>query len=151
MTTATISMNDTVYDVIDICRDGEQGFAAAADTIVSDALKRELLTYSRERADFADALSDALEELGYAPRARDSAPGPIHCEWIDQLEKIGNNNEHTVLVACERGEDAAMEAYAEAMGAPISGRLAELISDQYQVVAATHGRIRELRDTAEYY
>ncbi len=42
---------DTVSNVIKLCRDGEQSFAAAAQAFDRHELKNELLCHSRERAD----------------------------------------------------------------------------------------------------
>jgi uncharacterized protein (TIGR02284 family) len=147
MATATKDIQETVRDLIAICRQGEQGFAAAADAIMSRELKQEFRSYGIERAGFADALLDALDDLGYefgAP-ADQTLSG-----WLSQIE-LNRNNEYSVMVACERGEDAARQAYAELIGAEAPQRIADLISDQFPIIEATRERIRELRETAEYY
>jgi uncharacterized protein (TIGR02284 family) len=145
------SIQDTVIDVIEICRDGARSFASAASAIDSDVFKKELLHYSRERAEFAEALCGVLEELGYSAISPAAVPESKHGGWFNSMHLNPNNNVHAILSACERSEESAVEAYTEAISAAAPSPVGELISAQYQVVRATHERIRDLRDTAEYY
>ncbi|MGA3066663.1 MAG: PA2169 family four-helix-bundle protein [Tepidisphaeraceae bacterium] len=141
---------DTVNDVVEICRDRARDFESAAGAIDSEALRKELLRYSGERARYAEALSGALEEMGYAIRPHALASGIIRRGWINLIQMRPGNHDHAVLAACERGEDWAIEAYADAIGAHVPGRIAEMLSTQYQSIKATHDRIRELRDAADH-
>ena len=151
MAIVTESIQEAVNNVIEICRDAERCFVSAASAIDSDVFRKELLYYGRERAGFASALADALEEMGIEPLGEAPAPQSNHGGWFNMMQLNPENNVHAILSACERGEDSAVEAYSEAMSAPVPDPIAGLISAQYQVVRATYERIRDLRDTAEYY
>jgi uncharacterized protein (TIGR02284 family) len=146
--TITNSIKDTLNKLIRLCRDGEQGFAAAAEAIDSDELKKELLRHSRERAGFAAALAGAMAERGYICESHGSAPCAFDRGWNSSAITPGDYRQ-AALAACERGENSAAEAYADAMTAPLPGRIADLMSIQYPVVKATHSRIRSLRDAAD--
>jgi uncharacterized protein (TIGR02284 family) len=141
---------DTINNVIKLCRDGEQSFAAAAQVFDRHALKNELLCHSRERARFAAALSNAMAQRGYSGRALDPSSPGVHGGRISLTDVKPEDNQDAVLAACERGEDSAAEAYAQAMMAQLPGRVADLVSIQYPIVKATHDRIRRLRGTADY-
>jgi uncharacterized protein (TIGR02284 family) len=149
MAIATTGIEEMVRDLIQICRQGEQGFAAAANAIIGRELKQEFRTYSIERAGFAEALMDALDDLGYEPSAP-NAPAEEALSWTSLIE-LNADNEHAVMVACEHGENAAREAYVELIRADAPQRIADLMSDQFPIIEATRERIRELRETAEYY
>jgi uncharacterized protein (TIGR02284 family) len=142
-------IQDTINNVIKLCRNGEQSFAAAARVFDRDELKNELLCHSRERARFAAALSNAMAQRGYAGQSLDSNSPGIHGGWINLTDVRPEDNQDAVLAACERGEDSAAEAYAQAMMAQLPGRVADLVSIQYPIVKATHDRIRRLRGTAD--
>src|SRR5580704_4662735 len=132
MQTITKSVEDTTNHLIEICRDGEKGFAAASNAIKNDVLKREFMQYSRERAGFAVALGSALKDIGGEPKDHSTASGAIHRGVIHLMKISPGDNEHAVLAACERGEDAAVKAYSEAIQAMLSGQLGSLVSTQYQ-------------------
>ena len=140
---------DTVSNVIKLCRDGEQSFAAAAQAFDRHELKNELLCHSRERARFAAALSNAMAQRGYAIQALDPDSPGIGGRRINLADGKPEDNQDAVLAACERGEDSAAEAYAQAMMAQLPGCVSDLVSIQYPIVKATHDRIRRLRDRAD--
>jgi uncharacterized protein (TIGR02284 family) len=149
MATATKDVQEIVNDLIEICRDGKQGFETAANAVNDGLLKKEFLHHARERATFVNVLSTALIELGYEPVTHGTAAGALHRGWIHMTNLKPGDNEHAVLAACERGEDSALRAYTEAMEAMIPGRLGELIAAQYLVVKSAHDRIRQMRDAAK--
>ena len=149
MTTATMNIQETINHLIGACRDGAQGFEAAANALQNAVLKTELLQYGRQRAGFASALVNVMQEMGYSPATHGTVSGAMHRGWINVMKITPGDNEHAVLAACERGEDSAVEAYGEAMGASLPDGILELISTQYQAVRATHDRIRALRDAAK--
>jgi uncharacterized protein (TIGR02284 family) len=149
MTSGTKNIEDIVNPVIEICRDGEQGFATAANAVENNALRQDLSHYSKQRAGFAAALANALEEIGEEPVTHGSVSGALHRGWINITKMKPGDNEHAVLVACERGEGSAGKTYTEALGASLPTPIADLLAAQFQLVKATHDRIRNLRDAAE--
>ena len=149
MATITKNVEDTINEVLETLHDGEKGFHTAADAVQREVLKNELMHFSRERASFAAALTSALFDIGSKPKTEGSASGAIHRGWINLMKLKPGDNEHAVLAACEQGEDSAVATYVGAMAAPLPEELSELISTQYQVVKATHDRIRTLRDAAD--
>jgi len=64
MTTATTSVEETLNGLIEICRDGQQGFDAAVSSIENGELKTELREFSRHWSEFAAQLSGAMEQMG---------------------------------------------------------------------------------------
>jgi uncharacterized protein (TIGR02284 family) len=149
MATITKDAQEVVNNLIENCRDAQQGFEASANAIDDGVLKKELLHHSRERAEFVRILSSVMTDMGYEPVTHGSASGALHRGWIHLTNLKPGDNEHAVLAACERGEDSAVAAYTDAMESEISGRLGELVAAQYLVVKSTHDRIRQLRDAAD--
>jgi uncharacterized protein (TIGR02284 family) len=148
MTMATKGVQEVVIGLIEICRDGQQGFEAAANAVSDVKLKAEFMHHSRERGEFAKIFSSVLGKLGYEPPKHGTASGAVHRGWIHMLNMKPGDSKHSVLAACERGEDSAVKAYTEAMEAMLTGRIGELIAAQYLVVRSTHDRIRQMRDAS---
>jgi uncharacterized protein (TIGR02284 family) len=149
MTTAGKDTQEVVNNLIEICRDGQQGFEAAANAVEDPTLKKELMHHSRERGDFVRILAGSLVEMGYEPVDHGTASGAVHRGWIHLMNLKPGDNEHAILAACEQGEDSAVEAYTKAMQALLPGRIGELIAGQYLVVKSTHDRIRQMRDASK--
>src|ERR1700685_308412 len=111
----TQEIGTTVNHLIEICRDGQNGFAAAAKAIKDSSLQAELTQYSQQRRNFAAALEAALDALGESHHDGGSASGAMHRGWINLKSAIAGNNRYAVLAECERGEDSAVKAYREAV------------------------------------
>ena len=52
------------------CRDGEQGFRAAAEAAQNAELRGLFLTYAQQRGDFRAELEDEIRRLGGTPSTR---------------------------------------------------------------------------------
>jgi uncharacterized protein (TIGR02284 family) len=147
MSTSDTKAISELNELIEFCKDGQNGFATAAEGVKADALKSELKQYSEQRAQFAEDLRRQVQALGGKPEAHGSTVGAMHRGWIDLKTALTQDDDHAVLAECERGEDAAKEAYEKAVnGTDIPGTILPIIQKQYEQVKETHDRIRELRD-----
>jgi uncharacterized protein (TIGR02284 family) len=64
---------------------------------------------------------------------------------------IESNEAHALLAECERGEDMAVKAWGAAVQDPDLDRQSrEMVQRQYELVQATHDRVKQLRDSATY-
>ena len=60
----------TLNNLIETCKDGEDGFRAAADGVKDSNLRTLFLTYSQQRAQFAAELQNEVRLRGGGPRRR---------------------------------------------------------------------------------
>ncbi len=135
----------TLNGLIEICRDGEEGYRAAADGLMNESLRQLFTEYSEQRARLASELQEQVRHLGGAPEDSGTAAGALHRGWINIKSAVTGEDEAAVLAECERGEDAALKTYEEAMeqeGLPPETR--SLIEKQYTQVKVAHDRIREM-------
>ena len=143
---ATLS---TLHDLIAICRDGEEGFRKASECVHKDSeLKMLLMSFSLQRGKFARELeAEVAAHGGEIPKKGGSMVGNIHRWWID-LETKASHDNRFILGECERGEDAAKEAYNkaihESMNMPDS--LRALLLRQQQEVLKVHDVVKRRRD-----
>jgi uncharacterized protein (TIGR02284 family) len=138
----------TLNDLIQICLDGEKGFAEAADHVKDASLKRELMEYSTQRRDFAADLQSVVAGKGGEPSTHGDASAGLHRAWINVKAVFTSNDRHAVLAECERGEDSAVAAYKKAQSSGMVSDAAQLVQSQASAVKRTHDRIKALRDAA---
>ena len=145
----TTDVNSTLNDLVQICVDGEKGFAEAAEHVEDASLKLELTDYSQQRHDFAADLQSLVQASGDEPSHGGDIIGGLHRAWIDIKTKLAGNDRHAVLAECERGEDAAVKAYQKALDSGLPVDYSQLVQSQYTAVKRTHDRIKALRDAAK--
>lgn len=74
--------------------------------------------------------------------------GKIYRMWMDIKAVFSGKGRHSVLAACEFGEDAAQKAYDEALrsDAPLSAEVRQLIVNQKASLKTSHDTIKQYRD-----
>ena len=72
----------------------------------------------------------------------------MHRAWTNLKAALTSRSEQAVLEEVERGEDAAKDAYQQAIGQPLPPEIRSMVQRQYQGVKENHDRVRSLRDAA---
>jgi uncharacterized protein (TIGR02284 family) len=136
----------TLNDLIEICRDGEEGFRLCAEKVDDAELKGLFREWSTQRAGFATELQSEVERLGDNARERSEAKGLLHRGWMNLRSALEGGDAHGLLSEAERGEDAAKDAYEKALAQALPTDVKEMVERQYGDVKRTHDRVRDLRD-----
>jgi len=113
----------TLNGLIETCKDGEEGFREAAAGVKNSEFKSLFADFSLQRSQFAGVLQELVRSLGGDPESEGSIAGAIHRGWIDLKTALTSNDEKAVLNECERGEDSAKNAYAEALEQALPARV----------------------------
>lgn len=108
---------DTVERLIEICKDGEQGYREAARKVVHADLRDYFEKQSSTRAQFADELRREMPGL-IEVHVHESIAAVVHRGWIDLLATLGGG-EKRVLTAVREGEEIAISAYKTALASPL--------------------------------
>ena len=133
--------------LIEICKDGEEGFRTAATGIHDSTLRRLLESYAHQRAGFAQELQAEVARLGDEPAGSGDMAGALHRGWMKIRQAISGNDEAAILAECERGEEAAVRAYREAVDRDIAGDAGTVVERQYLQVKDAHDHVRMLERT----
>ena len=137
--------------LIETCRDGQLGFATAADHLHDPELREFFRAAAAQRAGFLADLQERVRSLGGTPESSSSVSATLHRGWIGLRAALATHEAHAVLAECERAEDVAVEQYREAVPTPdLDPATRELVSRQAAAVLATHDRVKLLRDAAVY-
>jgi uncharacterized protein (TIGR02284 family) len=138
----------TLNDLIEISRDGEQGFRTCAEGVENPNLKAIFEAAARRCAEGVAELEAQVRSLGGVPATGGSITGSMHRAWTNIKSTITGMSEHAVLAECERGEDAAKAAYEAALQKSLPANVRTLVERQYEGVKANHDRVRDLRNVA---
>lgn len=135
----------TLNQLIETCRDGQKGFADAAESITRPDIKMFCLEQSRTRGQFVSQLQEAIRQLGGDPENTGSTSAALHRAWIKLKSALGGGD-HMILAACETGEDSAVDTYEEALKSHLPINVHTLVEQQYQHIKQVHDRVKFLRD-----
>jgi len=148
-------MNDQTKDVVSIlnnlietCKDGQEGFKTCAEDVKNPELKALFTKHSQECAVSAGELQEQVVALGGKPEDSTSVSGDLHRRWVDVKSIFTGKDEEAVLNEAERGEDVAKKAYKEALEKPLPANIHAIIERQYNGVLRNHDQVKALRNIA---
>jgi uncharacterized protein (TIGR02284 family) len=139
----------TLNTLVETCRDAERGFQAAANAMSDQALVRLFGVYAHQRAEFARELEAEIVRLGGAAPGHGSVAGALHRALINVRAAVSGHDERAVIAEAERGEDAAIATYDEALQiASLPADVRAVILRQAARVKETHDRLSDLKRAA---
>lgn len=137
---------DDLNDLIELCRDGQKGFAEASESISDNQWKTFCLEQSRQRARFVGELQQQVQWLGGDPENSGSATGAMHRAWINLKSALGGGDA-SIMAACETGEDTAVSSYKDLLQKDLPTNVRHVIEQQYQSIQDSHDRVKAMRDS----
>ena len=134
----------TLNQLIQTCKDGEEGFKTAAAAVDDLNLQHLLESYSQQRNEFAAELQVEVQRLDQDPSDSGHVAATLHRGWMDIKSVITGRDEAAVIAECERGEDAAIRTYGQALAAELPQDLRALVERQFGKIKDAHDQIRSL-------
>lgn len=134
-------------DLIEVSRDGEQGFLKAAEDAQNPELKSLFTSRATEIAAGVRELQAQVAALGGKPEEHGSVAGALHRGWVSLRTAVADRNDLAILEETEKGEDVAKKKYADALQeTELSFDVRALVERQHQGVLRNHDLIRDLRN-----
>ena len=133
-------------NLIETCRDGQQGFKEAAENAKSPELKEFFNKVSLERSQFVGDLQQQIHLLGGDPENAGSTAGALHRAWINIKGTLTGRDDESILNEAERGEDSAVKAYEETLKEGLPANINAIVESQYRSVKQVHDRVKQMRD-----
>lgn len=137
----------TLNNLIETCRDGQEGFKEASENAKNAELKSFFLEASRERARCVGQLQQEVRTLGGDPENSGSTAGALHRVWIDIKGTLTGKDDTSILNEAERGEDSAVEAFQDALKEGLPANLRSTVQQLFSEIKLTHDRVKQMRDT----
>ena len=134
----------TLNNLVETCKDGQNGFRTAAEGVKSSELIALFNTYSQQRGQFASELQNEVQILGGDPEKTGSTAAALHRGWINIKSTVTGEDEGAVISECERGEDSAVKAYEAALQEDLPANVRTIVETQFAKVKEAHHRIRSL-------
>jgi uncharacterized protein (TIGR02284 family) len=137
---------DELNDLIETCKDGEYGFRTCAEHVKSAQLRQVFTSRADECRQGATELQSLVTRLGGKADTGSSVTGTMHRGWVNIKGMLSGDSDQAALDECERGEDAALARYRDAIKKSLPDDIAAVVQRQYEGVKRNHDQIRTLRD-----
>lgn len=139
---------ECLNDLIETCRDGENGFQTAADHVKDPESKKFFTHCSEQRAQFASELQSEVRQLGGTPAQTGSVSAAFHRGWMNIKSIVTGGSDDAIAAECERGEDAAIENYQRVLKQNLPPNVLPVVKHQFTEIKKSHERIRDLEQAA---
>jgi uncharacterized protein (TIGR02284 family) len=139
----------TLNNLIGACKDGENGFRAAADDVKNSELKALLQGYSQQRGQFVQELQAEVRRLGGTPEESGSLSGTLHRGWMNLKSVVTGKDDSATIAECERGEESARAVYDKALKDHLPEEVQAVVDRQFASIKEAHDRIRALEQVTK--
>lgn len=135
-------------ELVETLKDGEKGFAAAAEKLADgehpewattlQRLSQQRAGFHREIVALGHQYGDDVDESGTATAA-------LHRGWIALKDAVTGDDAGSVLGAAVTGEDHAVTEYEKALEADLSAGFRDVVSRQHAAVVAARDEVKALQ------
>ena len=137
---------ETLNDLLESCRDGEYGFKECAENVKAQDIKTLLSRHADECRSAGLELVTHIRQLGGKPDDGGTVSGAMHRGWVSVRGTLSGYTDLAMLDECERGEDAAMARYRNALKEDLPSDIRAVIERQAQGAQRNHDQIKALRN-----
>jgi uncharacterized protein (TIGR02284 family) len=137
---------ETLNNLIETSRDGEEGFRTCAEGVKNAEVKQVLEHAATRCGQAVSELQTKVRSLGGDPERSGSVSGALHRGWVNIKSTITGMADAAILTECERGEDVARQAYEVALAKDLPPDIRSVVDRQYQGVKQHQDRVRQLRN-----
>src|SRR5580698_6645401 len=96
-------IRSTLNELIETCKDSQEGFHSAAEKLKDPEIHSLFLRLYLQRAEFSGDLQAEVTRLGGEPATSGSTLGAIHRGWIGLKTAIAEDTDLAILDEAERG------------------------------------------------
>lgn len=137
---------DKLQYLLGTLRDGQKGFADAAEHATAPNLKAMFSERSAQRATLATEVEQQIAQLGEKPREGGSVGAALHRTWLNVRDALSGRDDYAVVAEAERGEDVAVENYQDVLkDTELPADLRSFVEGQFAKVKASHDQLRDLK------
>ncbi len=140
---------DALNNLIETCKDAQNGFRTAAENVQDPELRQLLNGYAGQRAAFAAELQAEVRRHSGDPEKSGSVVGTLQRGWMNLKAAVAGNSAAAVLGECESAEDAGLKEYEEVSRGDLPLNIKEVVARQYKEIKDARERIRALREAAK--
>ena len=139
---------ETLDEIAENCMDGEYGFTQCAEHAKSPSLKSFFIQRAQGCKAAHAELQTMIVSMGGEADAGGTTAGALHRGWLAVRGAMALNDDHAMLVECERGEDVALARYRRALEEILPPDVEQLLRRQLEGAQRNHDEVKRLRDSA---
>src|SRR5262245_53777686 len=88
---------EILNDLVETCRDGQEGYRTAAEHIRNSEFRRLFNIFSQQRAQFVSELQAEVRRLNGEPVERGSMSGTLHHGWMSLKSSVLGYDEAAII------------------------------------------------------
>jgi uncharacterized protein (TIGR02284 family) len=134
----------TLNELIQTCKDGENGFRAAAESVEDSNLRHLFESYAQQRAEFATELQLEVRRLAEDPEETVHVTAAFHRGGLDIKADLTGRDEAMVIAECEQSEDVAVQVYRKSLVSDLPNDLRIIVERQLLEIKEAHDHLRSL-------
>jgi len=137
----------SLNDLIETCKDAEQGFRTAAERAGKDwdpEFRTLLNVLAQQRARFAAELHNEVLRRGGDPANSGHVSAGFLRGWMNLNLVLAGSSESSILAECESSELTAMKNYERILKTNLPSDLFSIAQDQYAEIKLAHNRLKAL-------
>jgi uncharacterized protein (TIGR02284 family) len=135
-------------DLIATCKDGIDGFTAAANAVRDPSIRRQFLSritwIEQGKAD----LEATVRRLGGDPTDSGHAAASLHRGWMNIKAAVSGHDDREIVEETIRGEETAVKQYRDAMQKPLPEAMRVLVERQLRGAEENLAAVRTLMPLA---
>jgi uncharacterized protein (TIGR02284 family) len=131
-------------ELMEVSKDGEQGYKDASDDIKDKELSVMLFDYSVQRGEFVNKLRELVLSFGGATEFSNSIMGILHRRWMDVKFGVAGSDPLSVLTECLRGDRAALKKYEIHLGQDLPESIRPIVAQQHYRMKDNYDNISKL-------
>lgn len=135
-------------DLIATCKDGLDGFAAAANAVKDPSIKRQFLSRLASIEQGKADLEATVRRLGGDPAESGHVSASIHRGWMNIKAAVTAHDDRQIVDEAIRGEEVAVKQYREALEKPLPDAVHGLVERQLRGVEENLASVRALMPLA---
>lgn len=137
---------DKLQYLLGTLRDGEKGFAQAAEHADAPNLTSMFSERSQQRGRLAGEVASKIQSMGGDADKGGSVGAALHRTWLNVRDAVTGKGDYAVVAEAERGEDVAIQNYQDVLNdTDLPADLRSFVDGQYAQVKASHDQIRDLK------
>ena len=137
-------------EIIRINNDRQDGYQLAARETKDEDLKKLFAKFASDSATFRDQLMAEVSQYGGEPAKDSTVQGKVYRAWMEIKKAVTGGDRHAILASCEFGEDAALEAYDNALKSDaLTSEVREMLHRQRLAIREAHDVVKQLRDSSK--
>ncbi len=132
---------EVLNHLIETCRDGEHGFAHAAELVSDPALKRLFADCAGRRAHAAADLLPHAQRFGGSEATQGTAAASMHRRWMGMRSNVSGHDDRVILAEAQRGDAVTLAAFAEVLQGVLPASVRDLVERQLTEMRETHDEL----------